>query len=424
MVAPAIWRRAVLLTRKRIEASVPLTMNEIQADKDRMRAEFAMSTRRLEMSIKSFRDKASSQIIEINRNREELKQLAAEREEKNRALSELEARGSELRTDLRRREAEVQQQSARLADADRVLEQKALEIEKLGRMYDEAALTSSSRQVALVAREAEFEKLSGDIGDLRMQRKDSDKRLREVAAEAKASQDALKQERRRAADLDRKVERLLKTVADREDKLERREAEMARLREGQTSGAKHSSDLDARLVEIEAEKIGLEAELADMHLQMTGLLNGATGGDIEKAMTRLNAEKDQLRERLVTMTRENKKLKGDVQQFERGKQDDWNEERRSSALLREQINDLAAEVVNMTAMLEGPDSPIRKILADDAGPDRQPRRPRQGAAEGGVRQIDRFAVRAYPRHSRCSATADAAATLRLSKPGAIGMRTD
>jgi len=367
MVAPAIWRRAVLLTRKRIEASVPLTMNEIQADKDRMRAEFAMSTRRLEMSIKSFRDKASSQIIEINRNREELKQLAAEREEKNRALSELEARGSELRTDLRRREAEVQQQSARLADADRVLEQKALEIEKLGRMYDEAALTSSSRQVALVAREAEFEKLSGDIGDLRMQRKDSDKRLREVAAEAKASQDALKQERRRAADLDRKVERLLKTVADREDKLERREAEMARLREGQTSGAKHSSDLDARLVEIEAEKIGLEAELADMHLQMTGLLNGATGGDIEKAMTRLNAEKDQLRERLVTMTRENKKLKGDVQQFERGKQDDWNEERRSSALLREQINDLAAEVVNMTAMLEGPDSPIRKILADDAG---------------------------------------------------------
>ena len=78
MVAPAIWRRAVALTRKRIEASVPLSLTDIQADKDRMRAEFAMSTRRLEMNIKTFKDKAAAQIIEINRNRDELKRLAVE----------------------------------------------------------------------------------------------------------------------------------------------------------------------------------------------------------------------------------------------------------------------------------------------------------------------------------------------------------
>ena len=47
IVAPMVWRRAVALTRKRIEASMPLTQAEIQADKDRMRAEFAMATRRL-----------------------------------------------------------------------------------------------------------------------------------------------------------------------------------------------------------------------------------------------------------------------------------------------------------------------------------------------------------------------------------------
>ncbi len=50
MVAPAVWRRAVRLTRRRIEASVPLSLGEIQADKDRIRAEFAMSIRRLEMA--------------------------------------------------------------------------------------------------------------------------------------------------------------------------------------------------------------------------------------------------------------------------------------------------------------------------------------------------------------------------------------
>ncbi|RUW48093.1 hypothetical protein EOA36_21490, partial [Mesorhizobium sp. M8A.F.Ca.ET.021.01.1.1] len=41
MVAPAVWRRAVALTRRRIEASIPLTQAEIQADKDRVRAEYA-----------------------------------------------------------------------------------------------------------------------------------------------------------------------------------------------------------------------------------------------------------------------------------------------------------------------------------------------------------------------------------------------
>ena len=79
IVAPMAWRRAVALTRKRIEASVPLTLTEIQADKDRMRAEFAMATRRLEINFKNFREKAAAQIVEINRNREELKQLMTER---------------------------------------------------------------------------------------------------------------------------------------------------------------------------------------------------------------------------------------------------------------------------------------------------------------------------------------------------------
>ena len=53
LVAPAVWRRAVRLTEQRIQATVPLTMNEIQAEKDGLRAEFAMSSRRLEMKVKS-----------------------------------------------------------------------------------------------------------------------------------------------------------------------------------------------------------------------------------------------------------------------------------------------------------------------------------------------------------------------------------
>ncbi|MCO5059488.1 MAG: hypothetical protein M9905_16730 [Rhizobiaceae bacterium] len=366
MVAPAIWRRAVVLTRRRIEASVPLTLNEIEADKDRMRAEFAMSTRRLEMSIKTFKEKAASQIIEINRNREELRALAEERGEKDRSLSELEAKSGELRAELRRREEELQRTSERLADANRKLEERALELEELGRLYEDASFSSSSRQIELVARETEVEKLASDISGLRNQRKDADKRVREMMAERKSAAEALKQEKRRATELEKKLDRVSASLADRDEKLDRREKELARLRETLKSGSKSEDELGAQLVDAQAENVRLEGEVADLTLQLSNLLSGATGGDVEKGMKKLSKDRDRIEERLTTMVRENKKLRTELAAYERAKSEDWTDERRENALLREQINDLAAEVVSLTAMLDGPESSILKAL--DATP--------------------------------------------------------
>src|SRR5262245_23753908 len=231
MVAPAIWRRAVAMPRRRIEASVPLSLADIEADKDRMRAEFAMSTRRLEMSIKTFKDKAAAQVVEINRNRDELKQLVAERDTRNGSLSELEAKAGELRAELRQREEQLERLGERLKDTERTLEGRALELEKMGRLYDEASLTASNRQIELVVRETEVDKLAGDVQSLRGQRKDADRRSQEVAADSKAARDALKAERKKVAELEKKLERMLTTLTDREEKLDRRERELARLRE-------------------------------------------------------------------------------------------------------------------------------------------------------------------------------------------------
>ena len=55
VVIPLVHGRAVRLTMRRLEAATPLSMAEIQADKDQLRAEFAMSTRRLEMSVEQLK---------------------------------------------------------------------------------------------------------------------------------------------------------------------------------------------------------------------------------------------------------------------------------------------------------------------------------------------------------------------------------
>jgi chromosome segregation ATPase len=343
MIAPAIWRRAVMLTRKRIEGSMPLTLAEIQAEKDRIRAEFAMATRRLEMSVKALREKSAEQLVEIGRGREALKELALERKDKEQALSALEAKGE----DLRQRKDQLQLLSDRLAQTEHALEKRVLELKKLEHMYDDASFSSSSRQIELVARESELQKLADDISMLRGQRKEADRRQQEVVAESKAVRDALKAEKKRTGELVKNIERLLATLADREDKLDRREKEIARLRDK----SKGESVENASAVRL----VGVQGSQAD----------AAVKGDdgIEKAIAKLDSDRERLEARLTELARENKKLKTDLAAFEASKSEGGSEARRASAALREQMSDLAAQVVALTAKLDGPESPIAKVLA-------------------------------------------------------------
>lgn len=343
MIAPAIWRRAVMLTRKRVEGSMPLTLAEIQAEKDRIRAEFAMSTRRLEMSVKSLREKAAEQLVEISRGREALKELALERKDKKQALSELEAKGE----DLRQREDQLQLVSDRLAQTEHALEKRVLELKKLEHMYDDASFSSSSRQIEVVARESELQRLADDISVLRGQRKEADRRQQESAAESKAARDALKAEKKRTGELDKKVERLLATLADREDKLDRREKEIARLRQK----SKSESVENASAVRL----VGVQGSQGDAAVK--------DDDDTKNAIAKLDRDRERLEARLTELARENKKLKTELAAFEAPKSEDGDDARRASAALREQMSDLAAQVVALTATLDGPESPIAKVLA-------------------------------------------------------------
>ena len=62
---PLVHGRAVRLTTRRLEALTPVSLAEIQAEKDQLRAEFAMSTRRLEMSVEHLKARCTSQLAEI-----------------------------------------------------------------------------------------------------------------------------------------------------------------------------------------------------------------------------------------------------------------------------------------------------------------------------------------------------------------------
>ena len=89
LVAPAIWRRAVLLTRRRIEGAMPLKMDEIRAAKDAVRAQAAVEIRKLEMQIKALKEKSIEQMLHAERRDEEVRELTREKDERVAKFAEL-----------------------------------------------------------------------------------------------------------------------------------------------------------------------------------------------------------------------------------------------------------------------------------------------------------------------------------------------
>jgi chromosome segregation ATPase len=250
----------------------------------------------------------------------------------------------------------------KLEQAENLLEQRATEIEKLGRMYDDASFTASNRQLEIVARESEIDKLNNEMATLRSERREIDRRHQEIVAESRAAREALKAEQERALALETRIERLLTTIADRDEKIDRGEREVARMRDTVKASSGTEGELQSQLAVLQAERTKLESEKTELAEQLTTYISGAKNKETEKLMAKVSADRDLLEERLKILTRENRKLKVDVAVHERTKSEEWSGERRQSAMLREQMNELAAEVVKLTATLEGPDSPINEAL--------------------------------------------------------------
>ena len=67
LLAPTLWHRAVRLTTKRLEATMPMSLSDIEADKDLLRASYAIKIRRLEASLNTAREKSANQLVDVSK---------------------------------------------------------------------------------------------------------------------------------------------------------------------------------------------------------------------------------------------------------------------------------------------------------------------------------------------------------------------
>jgi chromosome segregation ATPase len=377
MIVPLVHNRAVRLTTRRLEAATPLSMAEIQADKDQLRAEFAMSARRLEMSVDTLKSKTTSQLAELGKKSDAINRMKLELGEKNATIFSLEAREKAVKEQLRATEEEFAAKTESLRLAEQNLTDKQGELGKLNTELSDRSMMAESRQVELIAVRAQIEELKNRVGDAEKEFATTQARLEHQRGESDVASRELSEARSRVENLSHRV-----TDLDRQLIIQVKEAEML---------GNRVQDLETRLLtqgkllaerEFENNQLRQANEIAERAAREMRDEIGALHGN-SPAIDKLRAEKAVVEEALGVARDERAKLQRDINAIQQQAESSWATERMENALLRERINDIAAEVAKLAMQLEGPNSPIEAMLAAEPPVPSKAVRPVNGAAANG-----------------------------------------
>lgn len=360
MVMPLVHNRAVRLTTKRLEATTPISMAEVQADKDQLRAEFAMAARRLEITVDQLKHKTTAQLAEIGKKSDAINRLKIELGDKGAAIFALEAREQALKKQLAAFEEELAARAATPAEAGQALDDRQGETDKPGHGLSDRATAAETRDAQLALLNAEITTLRARVEEaerdyasaqhkLADQRGNADTAARELT-EARSLADSLRQ---RTEALDRKIEAQAGDQAKDAGKFAGRISDLeTRL-----------ANLGKQLAEREYEAGLLRQDIEAARRTEADLRQQLAAGTADAAVEKLRAEKAALEEQLRAARDEATRAQHDLNAAQGRSESKWAHERMENALLRERINDIAAEVARLASTIEGPNSPIEAILA-------------------------------------------------------------
>ncbi|MGA8969952.1 MAG: hypothetical protein WB499_12090 [Pseudolabrys sp.] len=358
VVVPLVHGRAVRLTMRRLEAAAPLSMAEIQADKDQLRAEFAMSTRRLEMSVEQLKTKSTSQLAELGKKGDAINRLKVELGEKTATIFAMEAREKNLRDQLRATEEEFSVKNTAMHDAQRTLSDKQSELAKLMSALDERSVLADSQKIEIIALKTQVDALKERLDGASHELKTVEDRRDAERVELKAATQDLSAERGRVENLGHRIAELEQQLVaqTKEAEILGRRAQDLEARLGEQSRLLNESEFELKYLRQEMESARkVEADLRTALVEIEGRSSSATQD--------LKTENAQLHATIAHIKEERDRFARDLGAMKRETEEAWASERVENSLLRERINDVAAEVARLASALEGPNSPIDALLA-------------------------------------------------------------
>lgn len=231
VIAPAIHRRIVAYTERRIFATMPISREEVHAQKAMVRATMAAENARIGSDLSRERQKVIDATLKTEAMQNEAIRLTGQLKDLQAALEEMQTEASAMRSDIRR----VDLQNSDLKGAlnhsqvsiDALRRENELHLERMRRLE----LDLSTSKVELASRDADNETLSLRIQAVRHERDALRADFRQSGTTISDLQQRTEQSEARLVRLEQKTFRQASDIADLETKLERRNRELERVRE-------------------------------------------------------------------------------------------------------------------------------------------------------------------------------------------------
>jgi chromosome segregation ATPase len=221
-VVPIVHTRAVRLTTRQLADTMPSSVAEIAADKDLLRAEFAMSTRTLEMKVDQLKGKGAGQLLELGKSSNTINHLRIELD----ALCER----------LHATDERLASESAALKVAEHAFADRASELATLMWDLEQQSILSDGQKIEIVTLKTQVEALK-----LRLEANSNE--LQAVYKCRDAEQ----------IELQARVDELTIAAQKAEGSLADREAELAKLSDDFNAQTMLSETQKARIVTLDGE---------------------------------------------------------------------------------------------------------------------------------------------------------------------------
>ena len=339
LIAPAIHRRVVLYTENRLKATMPLSPQEIRAQKDMVRALYAAENAKTTQELLRERELTVSLKLANDTLSREASRLLADNQDLRVQINDMSVEAADSRSKVRRAEVEADNLKEALRRTEELLAAKDLEISGFTRRIDRIMADVDNLKIERTTRETEIENLKMRLQALRDEREELRRDTKLLTKRAKDAEIRLAQEEHKLLRIDDRLARAMAENVDKDAMLERRLKEIERLKQGVKTA---NSQVRAAVKSLRAANLPVPdfKEIALSEEEHGAPLAAHAAADAQPAL------EDELRHRHTALTERLLKAKAAT----------------NDKALREEIADIAAKMVVLTAAREGDASPIPDLL--------------------------------------------------------------
>lgn len=238
-IAPAFWQRAIRLSTRRLAMQLPLSLEEVLAARDLLRAEFAVEQRRLEQKVEALNRVHAEDMTQLGRQAVLLDAKTADLLATSQQGSDRGAEVAALKRALTETSAELAVTSKEFYDVSGLVSRKDTRIDELAAALREAEARAAKQKDVLAAIESQraleeqkiaaqeetIARLEGEVATLQLQHQADLVTLKTAAARVADREEALEAAGKREKELIRhrqlQTETANATEAGYHEKIER-----------------------------------------------------------------------------------------------------------------------------------------------------------------------------------------------------------